>query len=259
MIFPRPVLSLDIEATGLNPSADRILELGIHRINPDGTTKDWSQRFNPGMPIPPESTAIHGITDADVADAPPFGQFARIIHTGLQGCDLLGYNLRGLDLPLLWQEFYRVGIKWDWRQHNIIDAGMIFRRNEERTLAAAVQFYCGRKHEDAHGALPDAKATAEVLLAQIQRYPHLTGIGALVDQSVYEGEKRLDLAGKVLLDDKGDARWNFGKAKGTRVIENRGLLEWMRTRDFPAETIHAVDEYLRTEVDRDYGGFKRTD
>ena len=169
----RPLVFFDLETTGLRVSDDRIVELAVVRLDPAGDVTEKVRRFNPGIPIPPEATAVHGITDADVADKPSFAQRARALADFLEPCDLAGFNVRRFDLPMLLAEFGRAGVAYDPTERRIIDVQMIFHREEPRDLSAAVRFYLDRELEDAHSALADIRATAAVLGAQLERYGHL--------------------------------------------------------------------------------------
>ena len=250
MTLTRPLCILDVESTGLSPTADRIIEFAVAKMLPDGIRREWCQRFNPGMPIPTKATEIHGITDEMVRDCPPFSAMAPQIHRGLDGCDLVGYNLLNFDLQILDAEFERCGIVWDLTGVNVIDAGAIFKKQEPRTLEAAVRFYCNREHAGAHGALADALATWEVLESQRRRYPDLTvmDVTALAEFSKLDKQPRIDLAGKLLRGEDGHAIYNFGKQKGTAVYLDSSLAEWMLAKDFSENTKRAVRKVLEEEV-----------
>jgi len=169
----RPLVFFDLETTGLNVKRDRIVELALIRITPQGDVYERVRRFNPGMPIPPEATAVHGITDADVADEASFCSRARSLYELLEDCDLAGFNIRRFDLAMLVEEFRRCGIRFGMEGRRIIDVQNIFHREEPRDLSAAARFYLGREHEEAHTALGDIRTSAAVLGAQMERYPHL--------------------------------------------------------------------------------------
>ena len=169
----RPLVFFDLETTGLRVGEDRIIELAVVRLAPTGDVTEKERRFNPGVPIPPEATEVHGITDADVADEPAFAQVARALADFLDPCDLAGFNVRRFDLPMLLAEFRRAGVDFDPGGRRIIDVQQIFHNEERRDLSAAVRFYLDREMEDAHSALADIRATAAVLGAQLERYPHL--------------------------------------------------------------------------------------
>ncbi len=169
----RPLVFFDLETTGLHMKNDRIVELALIKITPQGDVLERVRRFNPGIPIPAEATAVHGISDADVADEAPFCARARALHGLLDGCDLAGFNIRRFDLGMLVAEFQRCDIRLDLEGRRIIDVQNIFHREEPRDLSAAARFYLGREHEEAHTALADIRTSAAVLVAQLGRYPTL--------------------------------------------------------------------------------------
>jgi len=169
----RPLAFFDLETTGVNPRRDRIVEIAVLLVSPEGDVTEKVRRFDPGIPIPAEATAVHGITDADVAGKPPFSSRARSLAGQLEGCDLAGFNLRRFDLPMLVAEFQRAGVSFEVAGRRLLDAQTIFHREEPRDLSAAARFYLGREHADAHSALGDIRTTAAVLSAQLERYTHL--------------------------------------------------------------------------------------
>ena len=243
----RPIAWLDIESTGVDPVHDQIIELAVVVQHPDGTRKEWCRRFNPGCPIPSEATAVHGITDADVADAPPFASFAARIHAGLQGKDLGGYNLRRMDLPMLDEHFRRHGMKLNLDGVRIIDCYGIFAKMEGRKLTDAIRKYCGREHEGAHGALADTIATADVFAGQIAAYPEMAAgtIDEIASFSQVGDQRYADLAGKLVYDSAGDMVYNFGKSKGVRVKDDPGFGWWMCGKDFAGNTLDVLRTVLR--------------
>lgn len=244
----RPLLSIDIEATGTKPATDRIIQIGVVFVDRDGTDVDLL--INPGCPIPPESTEIHGITDEMVANEPAFEHYASTLHHILKDADLLGFNLTGFDVPILWEEFYRCGITWDLSETNVIDAGVLFKKREPRTLAAATRFYCGREIDNAHNALADARATVDVWRGMLAKYPDLFKM-SVPEQAVasqYE-ERRLDLEGKIIVGKDGRPAYNFGKDKGTAVEDNPGFGRWMLDKDFSENTKHVVRSILYPPVE----------
>jgi DNA polymerase III subunit epsilon len=182
----QPLAFLDLETTGLSIGSDRIVELAVIRLSPQGDVLEAVRRFNPGIPIPPEATAVHGITDADVAGEKPFAARARSLAELLESCDLGGFNIRRFDLPMLLAEFKRAGVPFSVNDRRLIDAQVIFHREEPRDLSAAARFYLDRDHEEAHTALGDIRTTAAVLAAQLQRYPglprDLDGLHAYCDE-----------------------------------------------------------------------------
>ena len=182
----RPLAFFDLETTGLNTTSDRIIELALIRVSPHGDVLERVRRFNPGIPIPPDATAIHGITDQDVAEEPPFSATARSLVDLLENCDLGGFNIRRFDLPMLLAEFKRSGVAFSISGRRLIDAQTIFHRQEPRDLSAAARFYLGREHREAHTALGDIRTSAAVLAAQLERYPEiprdLDGLHAYCDE-----------------------------------------------------------------------------
>lgn len=175
LALDRPLVFFDLETTGLRVGEDRIVELALIRVSPQGDVMERVRRFNPGVPIPPEATAVHGITDADVAEEAPFPSRARALARLLDGCDLAGFNIRRFDLPMLEAEFARAGVEFEVRGRRLIDMQTIFHREEPRDLTAAARYYLGREHPEAHTALGDIRTSAAVLSAQMQRYAHLPG------------------------------------------------------------------------------------
>jgi DNA polymerase-3 subunit epsilon len=169
----RPLVFFDLETTGLDLKNDRIIELAFIKVTPQGDVLERVRRFNPGIPIPPEATKVHGITDADVADELPFCRTARSLAETLEGCDLAGFNIRRFDLQMLVQELRRCGVELPLEGRRIVDMQTIFHREEPRDLSAAARLYLGREHEEAHTALGDIRTSAAVLAAQLQRYPHV--------------------------------------------------------------------------------------
>src|SRR5688572_1545605 len=166
----RPLAFFDLETTGLNPRTDRIVELAVLRIAPDGDLVERVRRFNPGIPIPAEASKVHGITDEDVAAEPPFSARAKSLLELLEPCDLAGFNIRRFDLPMLLAEFKRAGLEMDLKERRVVDIQAIYHREERRDLTAAARFYLGREHPEAHSALSDIRTSAAVLSAQLTRY-----------------------------------------------------------------------------------------
>lgn len=229
MKLDRPICVLDVESTGTDPVLYRIIELAVVVLSPDGSRTTWEQRFYPGMPIPPESTAIHGITDEDVKDCPMFSVWAGKILRALDGKDIATYNGWRLDLPILDEELRRCGLKLDLADVRVIDAYGIFANKEGRKLSDAVAKYCGHSHEDAHGALADASATLDVLQGQLAVYPDLgeMDLAALAAFSRVgggeDGRTPVDLAGKLYRDKDGDVCYSFGKARDRKVPGRLGV------------------------------------
>ncbi len=241
----RPIVFFDLETTGVDTSRDRIVEISMIKVNPDGSEEVKTRRLNPEMPIPPESTAVHGITDEDVKDCPAFARIAKSLEEFLQGCDFGGFNSNRFDLPVLVEEFLRAGIDVDFKRRRFIDVQNIFHKKEQRTLVAAYKFYCDRDLNDAHSAEADTRATYEVLKAQLDRYPDLANdVDALADFSA-RGET-VDYAGRILRNEKGVEIFGFGKYKGRSVEEifriEPSYYDWMMKGDFPLYTKKVITE-----------------
>ena len=235
----RPIVFLDLETTGVDPAKDRIVEISLVKVQPDGSKEVKTRRINPGMPIPPESTAIHGIADDDVKDEPRFEQIAKSLAAYMEGCDLAGYNSNRFDIPVLAEEFLRAGVDVDLHKSRFIDVQNIFHKMEQRTLVAAYKFYCGKELDEAHSAEADTLATYEVLLAQLDRYPELKNEVDYLAEFSSRG-KCADYAGRIVFDEKGVEVFSFGKHKGRPVAEvfrtEPSYYAWMMNGDFPLYT-----------------------
>lgn len=234
-----PLIFFDLETTGMNIAADRVVELSFLKIYPNGKEESKTFRINPGMPIPPASTAIHGISDADVADKPTFKLIAKTLAKEFEGCDLAGYNSNRFDIPLLAEEFLRAEVDIDFRKRKFIDVQTIFHKMEQRTLSAAYKFYCDKELEDAHTAEADTKATYEVLKAQLDRYDNLENdMGFLSKFSCFT--KNVDFAGRIVYNDKEQEVFNFGKYKGQTVEDilkkDPAYYAWIMQGDFTLDT-----------------------
>ncbi len=229
----------DLETTGVNVASDRIVEISWLKIQPDGRESKQTQLVNPTILIDPRAIAIHGITDEDVKDKPTFSEIARTLVRDFEGCDFAGYNSNKFDIPLLAEEFLRAGVDFDLRKRKFIDVQVIFHKMEQRTLIAAYKFYCQKDLEDAHSAEADTRATYEILKAQLDHYEHLQND---VDYlSVFSTQNRsVDLAGRIIYNDKDIEVFNFGKYKGEPVEEvlkkDPGYFGWILNGDFPLYT-----------------------
>lgn len=232
----RPMISFDIETTGLDVMRDRIIEISCIKIMPDHTRLSYTRRINPGCPISPEASAVHGMVEADLADAPSFAELAEDIATFMRGCDLTGFNIEKFDLPLLAAEFNRLEQSFPDAGTQIVDSGKIFWRNEPRDLKGALRFYCNKTLERAHSAEADAQAAADILLAQIAHYADLPSDVAGLDSWCHPNNPDwLDPDGKIVW--KGDeAVITFGKHRhrSLRVLaaEEPGYLAWVCKKDF---------------------------
>lgn len=247
----RPVTFFDLETTGLSLSRDRIVELAIIRVSPQGDVFEKVRRYNPEMPIPPEAANVHGITDDIVANEHPFRTTAKSLAKLLEPCDLAGFNIRRFDLPILLAEFRRAGVTFEVNDRRLIDMKIIFHREEPRDLSAAARFYLNRDHQDAHTALGDIRTTAAVLTAQLQKYGHLPrsmdGLHAYCD----EMGPFLTEFDRWFSDTPAGLKFNRGKHKGTLLGEVADAapdyLEWMlRADDMPAEVLEVVGQALAT-------------
>jgi DNA polymerase-3 subunit epsilon len=242
----RPLVFIDLETTGTNLSTDRIVEIAIIKVFPDGTKSVKQKIINPQMPIPKASSDIHGITDDKVKAAPTFKQVANELKQFIDDADLSGYNSNRFDIPLLMEEFLRAGIEIDMHNRRMIDVQHIFHMMEKRTLAAAYKFYCEKELIDAHSAEADATATWEILQAQLTRYENLGNTLDTILQFTGE-EKFVDFARRFIMDNDVEV-FNFGKHKGRTVSDvlkaEPQYYDWMMKRDFPLHTKQKLTEIL---------------
>jgi len=240
----RPLVLIDFETTGLDVNKDHIVQIGIKRILPNGFSDVWSTLVNPQMPISKEATEKHGITDEMVKDAPTFAELAKTVMEIINGSDIAGYNILSFDMPLLYNEFLWVGIVWDYHNTRFVDSCNIARRKEPRSLEWATEFYCGEKLDNAHHAMADADAAADVLLAQVERYTDIgNDVAALALYSNYD-KPLLDFSGKFKTNDDGNIVFNFGGHKDEPIENHRDYLEWMLRSDFAADTKAVIKKYL---------------
>ena len=242
----RALVFFDLETTGTNLGKDRIVEVALVRVDPDGSRQTLDQRVNPGMPIPPASTEVHGISDDDVRDQPGFKEVAPKVAALLKDADLAGYNIRRFDIPLLEEEFRRVGVEWKQGDAKVVDAYEVFQKYVSHSLQGAVRFFCNRDHEDAHSAMADVTATMDVLSAQVERYPDLPRdvealAAAVVPSRV---EKQVDPQGKLVKTTGGEVAINFGQHKGQTLTQmakaHPDYLRWILGKDFHPSVMEAV-------------------
>ncbi|MDX9848327.1 MAG: 3'-5' exonuclease [Tenuifilaceae bacterium] len=244
-----PLVFIDLETTGIDVVNDRIVEIAALKILPNGKQEVKTRRINPTIPIPAESTAIHGITNDDVKNEPTFKEIAKSLAQFMEGCDLAGFNSNKFDFPLLAEEFLRADVDFDFRKRKFIDVQTIFHKMEKRTLEAAYKFYCEKDLVGAHGAEVDTIATFEVLKAQLDRYPDLKNdVDFLAEYSTHN--QNVDFAGRVIFDEKGVEVFNFGKYKGQPVeqifAKEPSYYAWMMNGDFPLYTKKVLTNiYLR--------------
>jgi DNA polymerase-3 subunit epsilon len=234
-----PLVFFDLETTGLNIVTDRIVELSYLKVDVNGNETSKTMLINPTIPISPESTAIHGIIDADVKDAPTFSAIAKNLAKEIEGCDLAGYNSNKFDIPLLAEEFMRADVDIDMTKRKFIDVQVIFHKMEQRTLSAAYKFYCDKELEDAHSAAADTRATYQILQAQLDKYSELKNDATyLAEFSAFN--RNVDFAGRIVYNENGTEVFNFGKYKGHSVEEvfqkDSGYYGWMMNGDFPLFT-----------------------
>lgn len=239
LLLTRPLVFFDIESTGLSITRDRMVEIAFLKVQTNGNTEFKRYLLNPGIPIPAEVSAIHGISDEDVRFAPKFEQVAGEMFEFLQNSDLAGFNALRFDVPMLAEEFFRVGLDLEVESRQTVDVQLIFHKMEERNLSAAYRFYCQKELENAHSAEADIRATWEVFQAQILRYSSLPetvkGIAEFTGNHL-----RVDMEGKLVKGDDGSVKFNFGKHKGRSVAEvfrmEPSYYSWMMDGDFPAYT-----------------------
>src|ERR1700722_9820856 len=242
----KPLAVIDLETTGVNLGSDRIVEIAIVKIMPDGSKTVKRKLLNPEMPIPAGSSAVHGITDEMVKDAPTFKQVANELKQFIENCDLAGYNSNRFDIPLLAEEFLRIGMDFDCRGRRLVDVQKIFHQMEQRTLSAAYKFYCEKILEDAHSAEADATATWEVLEAQLIKYPQL---GDNIESILkFLGEEQIVDFARRFAFENGVEIFNFGKYKGRAVADvlkaEPQYYDWMMKGDFPMHTKQKLTEIL---------------
>ena len=242
----KPIIFLDLETTGIDPVNDRIVEISLVKVMPDGTKEVKTRRLNPQMHIPEEASAIHHIYDEDVKDCPAFKEVSKSMRAYIEGCDFAGYNSNNFDIPILVEEFLRAGVEVDFKDSRFVDVQNIFHRMEQRTLVAAYKFYCDKDlSETAHSAEADTLATYEVLLAQLDRYGELENDVDFLAEFSSRG-KTADFAGRIAYNDKGVEVFNFGKHKGRPVAEvfrdEPSYYSWMMQGNFPAYTKKVITE-----------------
>jgi len=248
----RAIAFIDVETTGLSPYTDKIVELSILKIHPDGREEYKSHKINPGISIPPDTTAIHGITDEDVADKPQFGQYAKGVRDFLEGCDIAGFNVIRFDLPFLEAEFARTKVEFSRQGRYLIDSQIIYHQRDPRDLQAAYRKYCGKEMEIAHSAEEDAKATAEVLDGQLEIHRDLPRDVAGLSALCYKVEENvIDAEGKFIWSE-GEVVCNFGRHKGRLlreiVADYPDYLEWISRGDFSSEVKQIAIRALNGEL-----------
>lgn len=241
----KPLVFFDLETTGVNIGTDRIVEISILKVFPNGNKESKTWLVNPEIEIPADAVAVHGITNEKVVTEPTFKELAPAVNEMINGCDLAGFNSNRFDIPLLAEELMRAGIDFDMSSRKAIDVQVIFHKKEQRTLSAGYKFYCGKDLEDAHSAEADTHATYEILKAQLDKYDDIeNSVDALSEYSAHT--KRADFAGFILFNDKDQEIFSFGKYKGRTVEEvlkeNPGYNAWIQNADFPLYTKKVLRE-----------------
>lgn len=247
----KPLCFFDLETTGIQITKDRIVQIAVVKLSPEGSQQKCNYLVNPGIPIPKEIAEIHGITDEKVRDCPSLAGYADEIIAFFGDADLAGYNSNKFDIPFLVEEFYRVGTPFPMENRSFVDVQNIFHKMEQRTLAAAYQFYCGKTMDNAHDALYDAEVTMEVFVSQMDKYPSLPNdVAPLSDFTRNSPLGMVDFAGRLAKNSQNEVMYNFGKHKGKTVEEilqtEPGYYGWMLEADFPFQT----KDCLRKEVAR---------
>lgn len=252
-----PLCFFDLETTGINISLDRIIEIAVIKLMPNGEVLRKSNLVDPTIPIPKESTAIHGISDQDILDKPKFKELAKEYARFFEGADLSGFNVLKFDVPMLVEEFLRADVDFDYSRKRIIDTQKIFHLMEKRNLGAAVKFYCGRTLENSHSAEADTEASMDILLAQVARYENQLvedGLGNTIGVikndmdalTLATQSEMVDLAGRMVKDRKGYIVFNFGKHRGKPVLsilkDEPSYYDWMMQGDFPLDTKRKLTE-----------------
>ena len=239
LTLTKPLAFFDLETTGITIGVDRIVEISILKLMPDGTKVIYTKRVNPEMPIPDASSKVHGIYDKDIVNESTFKQLAPEINQFIGNADLAGYNSNKFDVPMLVDEFIRVGVIFEMKGRRMVDVQNIFHKMEQRTLAAAYKFYCEKEIVNAHSAEADIEATYEVFMSQLARYDSLAkDVEGLSTFSAMN--KNVDLAGRIVFNEKNEEVFNFGKHKGKTVSDvfakEPSYYDWMLKGDFSAET-----------------------
>ncbi|MBO7055882.1 MAG: 3'-5' exonuclease [Bacteroidales bacterium] len=239
----KPIAFFDLETTGIDFVKDKIVEISILKVMPNGDENAITRRVNPEMHIPEAATAVHHITDADVADKPPFRQIAKEIAEMLKDCDIAGYNSNKFDVPLLAEEFSRANVDFDWSKRKFIDVHVLFLKKEPRTLSAAYKFYCKKDLEGAHAADADTYATYEVLQAQLDKYPDIQNNVEFLSEYTHH-TNNVDFAGRIIYNEKKQEVFNFGKYKGQLVSDvfrkDPSYYSWMMNGDFLTNTKQVI-------------------
>ena len=243
----KPIVFFDLETTGIKVAVDRIVEISILKIFPNGNKESKTWLVNPTVPIPEETTLIHGITNEKVVNEPTFSELSDDIYRLIENCDLAGFNSNKFDIPLLAEEFLRVGIEFNMKNRKAIDIQNIFHKLEQRTLIAAYKFYCDKELTNAHSAKADTNATYEILLAQLDKYSELENNIDFLSDFSERGGKFADLAGFIRYNQKGEEVLSFGKYRDITLKQiwndNPGYFSWIKQADFPLYTKNIMNNF----------------
>lgn len=241
LTLTRPINFLDVEGTGTDTAIDRIVTLDIVQVHPDLTCVPFYWKFNPGVPMSEEVIAIHGITNEVAATFPKFTSVeADQILTVLGNHDAGGFSAQRYDLSILWEELFRVGREWNLDGVRVVDCCAIYHKKEPRNLSAAVKFYCGREHANAHNSMDDVKETINVLAGQLEKYPDLPRTVAELAEFCKDDQERLDLCGTIVRNKNGVAVFNTKRNKGVAVVNDEGYARWILRSDFPEQTKRVI-------------------
>lgn len=243
MKIKRPIIFFDLETTGVSVTSDRIIQIGAIKVFPDGSQDEKNVLINPTIPIPESASEVHGIYDKDVENAPLFRQISKSMLVWFEGCDLAGYNSDNFDIPMLSEEFRRVGISYPSLDVNFIDVLKIERIVNSHKLEETYKRYTGEDLDGAHDAMIDIEATREVFFRQIEKYADLPETIKGIEEMLSEGKKRIDISGKIYERD-GVTYWNFGKNKDTPVLSDRNYCDWVLRSDFPSDTKDFIRKLL---------------
>lgn len=249
LLLEQPLVFFDLETTGINTSKDRIIELYAVKIFPDKTRAQIYRRFNPEIPIPADASAVHGITNAMVAQEPPFKKHASELFQFFSGCDIAGFNIVKFDIPILVEEFFRAGIADDpFTASRFVDCYSIFHKKEPRNLAAALQFYAQEELLNAHSAEADVEATIKILQGQLSKYPDLEPNVDMLSAFSSANKQIIDYDGKFSRNADGRIVFTFGTNKGKAASDNPGMLQWMLQQDFSGHTKYIARKILAGEL-----------
>ena len=247
LTLDKPIVFFDLETTGVNIASDRIVEISILKLLPNGNKESKTWLVNPTIPIPQDTIMIHGITNEKIINEPTFAELANEIYKLIENCDLAGFNSNKFDIPLLAEEFLRIGIEFDMTNRKAIDIQNIFHKLEQRTLVAAYKFYCNKDLTNAHSAKADTIATYEILLAQLDKYDQLENNVNFLSEFSEQGGKFVDMAGFIRFNQKGEEVLSFGKYRDITLLkiwnENPGYFSWIQQADFPLFTKNIMKNF----------------